>query len=159
LKKLLLSALSILVIGASNNAFAAGDAGCGLGSIIWSKNSKLLQLFAVTTNGSFGSQTFGITSGTSGCSASSLVNREQQIESFVAANENNLKNDMAKGQGETLTTLAALSGCQDDSSQAEFSALMKKNFSDLMVNQNTAAQKAAKISTYQKQANVCVSMN
>ncbi len=159
MKQLLLTMVSILVLGASNNALAAGDAGCGLGSVIWSKNSKLLQLFAVTTNGTFGSQTFGITSGTSGCTSSSFVNREQQVESFVAANENSLKNDMAKVQGETLATLALLSGCQDDSSQAEFSALMKKNFSDLMVNENTAAQKAAKISTYQKQANVCVSMN
>ena len=57
----------------------AGDAGCGLGGLIIQKNSKILQLLAVTTNHSFLSQEFGITFGTSGCSASGLVMNEKKM--------------------------------------------------------------------------------
>ncbi len=43
MKALLVAAIFSLF---GTSAFAAGDAGCGLGSMIISKNSKLLQLFA-----------------------------------------------------------------------------------------------------------------
>ena len=71
--------LSVLFAG----SFAfAGDAGCGLGGMLIKSNTKLMQLFAVTTNGTLGSQTFGITFGTSGCSASGLVQNDKQIQYF-----------------------------------------------------------------------------
>ena len=45
--------------------------GCGLGKLAWSDydHPKSIgpQVMMATTNGSFGSQTFGISSGTSGC--------------------------------------------------------------------------------------------
>ena len=44
-----------------------GDAGCGLGSILFGAKPGFVQVFAATTNGTFGSQTFGITTGTSNC--------------------------------------------------------------------------------------------
>ena len=64
-------------------AFAAGDAGCGLGSMIITKNTKVMQVLAATTNGTSGSQTFGITFGTSNCSANGLVQNDKQIQYFV----------------------------------------------------------------------------
>ena len=51
MKTLLISLLMVFGLNAMAN-----DAGCGLGGEIISKNSKLLQLFALTTNGSFFSQ-------------------------------------------------------------------------------------------------------
>ncbi len=114
------------------SAFAAGDAGCGLGSVIISKNSKLLQLFALTTNGSFFSQGFGITSGTSNCSSNGLVQNERAIEQFVAVNQADLSTEMARGQGEKLNVLAALNGCGTDEAQVAFSGMTQKSFERIM---------------------------
>lgn len=106
----------------------AGDAGCGLGSLIITKNSKLLQLFALTTNGSFFSQGFGITSGTSGCSASGLVYNDKQIEYFVEVNQEDLSREMAQGRGDKLATLALLNGCASEQSQAAFASFAQKSY-------------------------------
>ena len=38
-----------------------GLAGCGLGSMLIGSKPGIVQIFASTTNGSFGTQTFGIT--------------------------------------------------------------------------------------------------
>ena len=47
----------------STSVFAAqyGSAGCGLGSLVFSPGTDWKQIFAATTNGTFASQTFGIT--------------------------------------------------------------------------------------------------
>ena len=59
---------------ASSSAFAGyGAAGCGLGSFVFGdNNSWWAQTLGATTNGTSGSQTFGITTGTSNCDASAL---------------------------------------------------------------------------------------
>lgn len=52
----------------SANVYAIDSTGCGLGFIVWrGERGVAPQILAVTTNGTFGTQTFGITSGTSGC--------------------------------------------------------------------------------------------
>ncbi|MCK6599105.1 MAG: DUF3015 domain-containing protein [Bdellovibrionaceae bacterium] len=110
------------------NLFAAGDAGCGLGSVVISKNSKGLQLVALTTNGSFSSQPLGITSGTSNCSSSGIVSNEKEIEYYVEVNKSELLKDMAKGDGESLDAFASLYGCQTASSKKEFKEITKSQF-------------------------------
>ena len=121
----------LLVFGFGCSAFA-GDAGCGLGSIVISKNSKLLQLFAITTNGTFSSQAFGITFGTSNCSASGIVMTEKQIQYFVEANQEDISREMAQGRGEKLSTLALLNGCADETSQKAFSSFAQKSYSEIL---------------------------
>lgn len=120
----------LTMMGAS--AFAAGDAGCGLGSLIISKNSKLLQLFALTTNGSFFSQGFGITSGTSGCSSSGLVQNDKQIQYFVEVNHDDLSREMAQGKGEKLNVLAQLHGCQTVEAQSAFAGMTQESFEKIV---------------------------
>ena len=44
-----------------------GTAGCGLGSMIFGDQKGAIQILAATTNSIFGTQTFGITTGTSNC--------------------------------------------------------------------------------------------
>ena len=49
---------------------ARQNTGCGLGTVLWGEkadNSILSQTLQATTNGTFGTQTFGITSGTLEC--------------------------------------------------------------------------------------------
>jgi hypothetical protein len=112
LAPVLLVCLVVLVAG---TAFAAGQAhqntGCGLGTMLFKSNadnSILLQAFQATTNGSFGAQTFGITSGTSECSQPSNFVSNQRTNEFVVANMDNLAKDIARGSGETLDAYADL---------------------------------------------------
>ena len=53
---------------------AAGDTGCGVGTMIFKGKSGLApHVLAVTTNGTFGNQTFGMTSGTLGCNVDQKI--------------------------------------------------------------------------------------
>lgn len=117
----------------------AGDAGCGLGSLVIKQNTKLMQLFAVTTNASFGSQTFGITFGTSNCSASGLVKNDMQIQYFVEVNQEELMRDMAQGRGEKITTLAALNGCTTEEQITAFNVKAQKEFKTIVPVARTTA--------------------
>ena len=101
------------VVSASSSAQAKGygPAGCGLGSLIFEPNSGFTQIFAATTNGTFGSTTFGITSGTSNCA--DTAGGSASAKSFVETNRTALVKDVARGQGETINSLSRLGGCDD----------------------------------------------
>jgi hypothetical protein len=132
MKKILSAvAISLVMTGA---AYAAGDArsntGCGLGTLLWENradNSMLFQAFQATTNGTSGSQTFGITSGTSNCQQPSKFVSSEKLINFVQANMDNLAKDMAMGKGETLDTFAELLGVVPEQT-ASFNAKMQANF-------------------------------
>lgn len=87
-----------------------GPAGCGLGSLIFSPDSGWTQIFAATTNGSSGNQTFGITSGTSNCDTGP---GNATAKNYVEANRTQLAKDISRGKGATLSGLSELAGCSD----------------------------------------------
>jgi hypothetical protein len=95
----------------TNTGRGFGPAGCGLGSLIFEPNSGFTQIFAATTNGTFGSQTFGISSGTSNCTDTS--GGSDSAKAFVETNRTALAKDVARGQGETIESLSRLGGCVD----------------------------------------------
>lgn len=137
---MLKSLFTVLFLGLiSSSALAAGDAGCGLGSMIITKNTKVMQILAATTNGSFGSQTFGITFGTSNCSASGIVQNDKQIQYFVEVNQAELTREMAQGHGEKLSTLAALNGCASQNQISAFNAKAQSSFSTIVPTAKTSA--------------------
>jgi hypothetical protein len=84
--------------------------GCGLGYILLSHDtdSRLLNLTAVTTNGTSGSQTFGITSGTSGCNSDGALVKGKEAIAYAEVNFDSLRREMAIGQGEFVETFATL---------------------------------------------------
>jgi hypothetical protein len=99
-------------------AMAAGNhpmAGCGLGYLLLSNkdNEKSTQILGATTNGTFGTQTFGISSGTSGCTQDGAVKMARATEVFVDVNLVSLRREMAVGQGEYVNTLASLLGASE----------------------------------------------
>lgn len=100
-----------------------GTAGCGLGSMVFGKEEGAMQIIAATLNGT-GVQTFGITSGTSNCGKGLLAKAE--VNSFIQSNAIALENDIARGQGETLSTLNNMLGCD-----AQFSNTLQKNFKNI----------------------------
>lgn len=113
-----------------------GMAGCGLGSIAFKENDKM-QILAATTNGSFGTQTFGITFGTSNCSEHATLASKEQVESFIAANQTALQNDVARGNGEALNGLAELMG---EKNSVEFNSQLKSNYSKIFAKGSNAKE-------------------
>ncbi len=107
------------------------NTGCGLGSIVWEgENGLFSQTFAATTNGTFGNQTFGITSGTSNCEQYKTITYNKKVDTFVADNMDNLATDIARGQGEYLNTLVLLMEVPD-ARKAAFCSHLQTHFSDI----------------------------
>lgn len=118
----------VLAVGVvfTTAAYAVGNTGCGLGThLIGEKDSMVLQSLAVTTNGTLGNQTFGITSGTLGCQQPSSFASTDKVNEFVQANLDLLAIDIAKGSGETLSSLAELMEVADVDA---FSKKLQSNF-------------------------------
>ena len=119
-------------------AQALDSTGCGLGSMAWRGQSGIIpQVAAVTTNGIFGNQTFGITFGTSGCDPNGRVTggTQKMILAFVENNMEQFAMDAAQGQGETLTTLAGILNMDEQ----VVAAKTYQNFAVLFPNENVDA--------------------
>ena len=112
MKKILLtSAVFGAALLVSSASYAVDSTGCGLGSMAWRGQSGIVpQILAVTTNGIFGNQTFGITSGTSGCDPNGRITggTQRMVLAFVENNMEQIAVDVAAGKGETLDTLAGI---------------------------------------------------
>lgn len=98
--------ISLLLTATTFAAKPFGMAGCGLGAVLIGKNGN--QIFASTTNGT-GTQSFGISSGTSNCVT--VTEQTAMLKNFIEANHQALITDMAKGQGDTLSALSNIYGC------------------------------------------------
>jgi len=102
-----------------------GTAGCGLGSLAFGDQAGMIQIVAATTNSLFGTQTFGITSGTSNCGTGAM---KVGTRNFVEANREALAKDISRGQGEAIGALTVINACEDSSKvgtalQKEFKAI------------------------------------
>lgn len=139
LRKLLMLSVSLVFIGAQVSLSLAAHPdtgpGCGLGKLAWSdyKNQKNIapQVLMATTNGTFGSQTFGISTGTSGCTNDGQIMSEHKVTMFAAINFDNLSQEMAQGHGEHLASLATLMGVPAEQ-QGEFFALTQERYTSLI---------------------------
>lgn len=136
--KILLATISILSFSAYAETKAAvtrgyGQAGCGLGSIVFGSQKGPVQIIAATLNAT-GFQTFGMTSGTSNCK--SVFGRD--ATDFIDANRMTLAKEMARGEGETLDSLATIYHCQNANAASE---ALKSNYSEIFSNpdKNSAA--------------------
>ncbi len=87
--------------------------GCGVGKMVWSEYKQQKQIEAqvmMSTTNQIGSQPLALSFGTWGCTSRGRMTAELKIRAFAALNFENLSQDMARGQGEHLTSLAALMG-------------------------------------------------
>jgi opacity protein-like surface antigen len=127
---LLAAALTIACASAASAGSARSNTGCGLGSLLWENKadgSVASQSLQATTNGTFGNQTFGITTGTLGCSQPGKVVKSEQLNRFVKSNIDNLATDIARGHGENLDAFAELLQIPVEK-RAEFAAKLQSNF-------------------------------
>lgn len=121
-------------------SFADNVGTCGWGSKLMEGNSGLFpQVLAVTTNGTSGNQTFGITSGTSGCTRDGTVRSTWKTAMFIDGNMNKLARDMSVGQGESLDSLAGLLGMSNEH-KALFSQVAKNSFSEIFSSDDVSSQ-------------------
>ena len=116
---------------------AYGTAGCGLGSLAFGSQPGAIQILAATTNSLFGTQTFGITTGTSNCGPGMVA---QGTKNFVEANREVLAMDMSRGQGETIGALTWMAGCNN--SQAVGAALQSR-YSTIIPSEKASSQEIA----------------
>lgn len=123
-----------LIDAASGQGF--GMAGCGLGSILFGEQPGPIQIVAVTTNGIYSHQTFAITSGTSNCQNDSRKD-SRSASLFITANREALEKDVARGNGETVSTLSGLMGCQNESA---FGSKLQSNFGKIFPSQKTSTE-------------------
>lgn len=127
----LLIAIAFLGLGSQAQAAAYGVSGCGLGSLVFKDEKGPVQILAATTNGTFGSQTFGITTGTSNCNDGANL-----IKAYIETNHEAIKTAAARGQGEALVGLAKVYNCNN---QEAFSSALRANYKNVF-NSNNAAQ-------------------
>ncbi len=127
---------SLLLLPISVFAAGYGSAGCGLGSIVIGSDRGPEQIFAATTNGTFGSQTFGMTSGTSNCGDHGLLNLSKEREIFASENYTSLVKEMAQGKGENLNILAGMYQCPT-AHYPEFGAMTQEKFDVLITGAET----------------------
>ncbi|MCI0427505.1 MAG: DUF3015 domain-containing protein [Nitrospiraceae bacterium] len=137
-KKVIMLSVAVLFGMQAGLALAANPdtgPGCGLGKLAWGdyKGQKEIapQVMMATTNGTFGSQTFGISSGTSGCSNDGKIMGEHKTTMFAQLNFESLSQEMAQGQGEHLASFATLMGVPAEH-QAAFFAMTQERYTSLV---------------------------
>lgn len=121
------------------SALADKDVGCGLGTQVWKGQSGVVpKVLAATTNGTFGNQTFGITTGTLGCSSDGVITGANRLPAYAAANLDALTVEIAAGQGESLASLASLYGVEQ-ADRAAFNTALKSGYAEIFASDAVTA--------------------
>jgi hypothetical protein len=137
MKKLLVCALAAVAPAAMAQANNVGS--CGWGSKLFEgQRGVIAQVLAVTTNGTSGNQTFGITSGTSGCTSDGLVTSGWRSAMFIDGSRVALARETAAGQGETLDALMTVMAVKP-ADQAYFRSTLKSQFATVFADDRIAA--------------------
>ncbi len=125
----------IMMSGIAHADHPDNGPGCGLGKLAWSdyphQQSIWAQNLQVTTNLTFFSQTFAISSGTSGCTNDGTILSSEKVSVFAAANFDKISQEMAQGQGEHLTSLAILMDIPANQHQTFF-AMAQEQYTTLI---------------------------
>ena len=116
-----------------------GTAGCGLGSLAFGDTPGAVQIFAATTNSLFGTQTFGITTGTSNCGPGLFA---QGTKNFVEANREVVAKDISRGEGEAIGALTVINACQDSS---KVGAALQQNFAAIFPSDQVSNDEITKV--------------
>ena len=124
--------------GGLKGSGAYGTAGCGLGSLAFGTQAGAVQILAATTNTIFGTQTFGITTGTSNCGPGLFA---MGTKNFVEANREAVAKDISRGEGEAIGALSAINGCQDTRAVG---AALQRSFSAIFPSEQASSDEITK---------------
>ena len=141
MKKILTVAAVLAVFPVA--AMAAGEnniGSCGWGTKVFDGQSGMFpQVLAATTNGTSGNQTFGISTGTSGCTPDGTVRSNWKTAMFIDGNKVALQRDISIGSGEALESLAHLLGIEAQDRVA-FNRLAKDNLAKIFPSEGAATE-------------------
>ena len=125
--------IALFALLSASMAFAAdSSSGCGMGWQVAKDNSLVSSFTRGVINGTF-SNTIAMTLGTSGCAKHSIVYNEMKGIHFVESNKNELAIDMAKGNGEYVTGLAQVFGCQNTKA---FGSMVQNKYESVLPSEN-----------------------
>ena len=129
----------IIMLSASSTAMAVapGGSGCGWGNMLFEGQSGPVHFLATTTNGTSGNKTFGMTTGTNGCSTDGSLSYGGS--SLIGSIMNELTEDVAKGEGDALTAVAVMYGIEENDRQA-FADATHDNFAAIFPSEDVTAE-------------------
>ena len=130
----------LVLISASSvaNAGAAGGSGCGWGQALFDGQSgTATHVLAGITNASTGNNTFGMTTGTNGCTTNGTLSYGGQ--SVVSSIMNEFSEDVARGEGDALDTVAIVYGVEANDRDT-FAKVMHENFTTLFPSEDVTAE-------------------
>ncbi len=139
MKKILVTAV---LIGSSNLAMAVmpGGPDCGWGNMLFEGQSGFVPHFAAsTTNGTSGNATFGMTTGTNGCSVdgtltyggSAMVNLSKVMDEFIV--------DASQGEGDAMNAVAVSMGIAPEDRE-HFGKTVNTNFNAIFVSADATVE-------------------
>ncbi len=139
MKKLLAGAV-LLACSSATYADAPGGPNCGWGNMLLEGKTGLLNhMFALTTNGTSGNATFGMTLGTNGCSVEGPLTYGGDSMVWFNGVLDEYSTDVALGHGEALNAVAVMLGVEP-ADRAHFSQIMHANFDALFPTTETTGQ-------------------
>ena len=140
MKKIIAGLVLVTASSVSSQAFAVaagGNGGCGWGNALFEgQNGVATHVLAGITNAITGNNTFGMTTGTNGCKTSGTLSYGGQ--SVVSAIMNEFSEDVARGEGDALNTVAVVYGVEEQD-RDHFAAVMHENFSVLFPTEDVTA--------------------
>ena len=137
MKKIIASAL-LIAASSSAHAVAPGGGGCGWGNLLFDGQSgPAPHILGVTTNGTSGNNTFGMTTGTNGCNTDGAISYGGQ--SLFGSIMSEFSEDVAAGHGEALNAVAVIMGVQPED-RATFAQVTHENFNVLFPSENVTAE-------------------
>ncbi len=127
-----------ILMAASSSAFAVapGGPGCGWGNMLFEGDSGPVHFLATTTNGTSGNKTFGMTSGTNGCSLDGKLTYGGK--SMIGSIMDEFSQDVAMGQGDALNAVAVMMGVAPEDRQT-FAEVAHQNFKVIFPSENVTA--------------------
>lgn len=135
-------AIATLLLSASSTvlADAPGGPNCGWGNMLFEgKAGAGYHFMASIFNSSSGNNTFGMTSGTNGCSTRGRLTYSGKNVMTVSQIMTEFSEDVAKGNGEALETVAVVFGIEKQD-RTVFAEVAHANFEKLFPSENVTAE-------------------
>jgi hypothetical protein len=147
--KKLVSGMILMCVSSATLAAAPGGPNCGWGNMLFEGKSGIASHFlALTTNGTSGNATFGMTTGTNGCSVSEPLTYGGK--EMVSAVMDEFSADVAQGHGDALNAVAISMGIES-ADRGEFARVAHENFEVIFPSENvTAGQVVASLTSIMK---------
>lgn len=137
-------ALSVILLATSSTAFADSPGGpnCGWGNMIFEgKSGTGFHLLGTLFNNTSGNNTFGMSSGTNGCSTRGRLTYGGQNLLAFSNILTEFTEDVARGEGDALNAVAVMFGIEQQE-RSVFAEVTHAHFNSIFPSANVTAENA-----------------